>query len=301
MTGQHELEKLLSTMRPRLHRYCARMVGSTIDAEDIVQGAYLKAVTAWGGEILAIPEGWLFRIAHNTAHDFLRHRRRAPTFENLEDVEMTATFPSPDPQVAAASIQTFMRLPPLQRSVVVMKDALGHSLEEIAEVNGVSAPVAKSALQRARAALRAFVEEPEDIELPTLPDEMKKRLAAYVDGFRNGGFDAVRATLAEDVRLDLVSKLTRDGKLKSANITAATRRANNGHLKPGWSKGAPQCWSTIAKYRSTNQPTLSRCRSAVERSCRSTTSCSRVMRSKACGCGDCGTREKRPPWRERRK
>ncbi|TGQ42744.1 MULTISPECIES: sigma-70 family RNA polymerase sigma factor [unclassified Mesorhizobium] len=213
MTGhQHELEKRLSEMRPKLHRYCARMVGSTIDAEDVVQDACLKAVAAWGGEEVANPDGWLFRIAHNTALDFLRRRRRAPAIENLETLEMIATPPAPDPQAAAASIRTFMRLPPLQRSAVVMKDVLGHSLEEIAEVNGVSAPAAKSALQRGRASLRAFTDEPQDIDLPILPDETRKRLTAYVDGFRNGDFDAVRAMLAEDVRLDLVSKLTRGGK-----------------------------------------------------------------------------------------
>src|SRR4051812_29496402 len=99
---QHELEKLLSAMRPSLHRYCARMVGSTIDAEDIVQDTYLKAV-AWSGEDVANPEGWLFRIAHNTALDFLRRRRRTPAMENLETLEMIATSPAPDPQTATAS------------------------------------------------------------------------------------------------------------------------------------------------------------------------------------------------------
>jgi len=213
MTGhQHEFENLLATMRPRLHRYCARMVGSTIDAEDIVQDACLKAATAWHGEKLTNPDGWLFRIAHNTALDLLRRRRCAPAIENLENIEMVATSAAPDPQTATASIRTFLRLPPLQRSAVVMKDVLGHSLEEIAEINRVSLPAAKSALQRGRTALRAFIDEPEEIQLPVLSEEMRSRLAAYVDGFRNGDFDAVRAMLAEDVRLDLVPKLTREGK-----------------------------------------------------------------------------------------
>ena len=208
----HVLEQLLSAMRPRLHRYCARMVGSTIDAEDIVQDTCLKASAAWGEEDLTNPEGWLFRIAHNTAFDFLRRQRRAPALESLETIKMTVTSSTPDPLAAAASIRIFMRLPPLQRSTVVMKDVLGHSLEEIADVNGVSPAAAKSALQRGRTALRAFIDEPDDTELPVLSHDMRERLAAYVDGFRTGDFDAVRAMLSEDVRLDLVSKLTREGK-----------------------------------------------------------------------------------------
>lgn len=207
---QHEFETLLSTMRPSLHRYCARMVGSTIDAEDIVQDAFLKAA-GWRGEDVSNPEGWLFRVAHNTALDFLRRRRRAPEMEKLETLEM-ATPSAPDPDTAATSIRTFMRLPPLQRSAVVMKDVLGHSVEEIAAVNEVSLPAAKSALQRGRVALRSFAGEADDFDPPILSDEAQQRLAAYVDGFRNGDFDAVRAMLAEDVRLDLVSKLTRSGK-----------------------------------------------------------------------------------------
>jgi RNA polymerase sigma-70 factor (ECF subfamily) len=58
-------------MRPRLHRYCARMTGSVIDGEDVLQDALIKAVEAQAaaGDI-GNPEGWLFRIAHNTALDF---------------------------------------------------------------------------------------------------------------------------------------------------------------------------------------------------------------------------------------
>ena len=53
------------------------MVGSVIDGEDVLQDALIKAVEAQAaaGDI-GNPEGWLFRIAHNTALDFLRRRNR---------------------------------------------------------------------------------------------------------------------------------------------------------------------------------------------------------------------------------
>ena len=44
-----DIERLLVAMRPRLHRYCARMVGSVIDGEDVLQDALIKAVEAQAG------------------------------------------------------------------------------------------------------------------------------------------------------------------------------------------------------------------------------------------------------------
>ncbi|GJI98445.1 hypothetical protein RugamoR57_51630 [Duganella caerulea] len=81
------LEKLLGEMRPRLHRYCARMSGSVIDGEDIVQDALAKAYAArasFGG--LDNPQAWLYRIAHNAALDFLRRRARMPPMEDEDEL-----------------------------------------------------------------------------------------------------------------------------------------------------------------------------------------------------------------------
>ena len=67
----------LDRLRPTLHRYCARMVGSALDGEDIVQEAMLRALeAALPDRPIENPEGWLFRIAHNLALDFLRRRAR---------------------------------------------------------------------------------------------------------------------------------------------------------------------------------------------------------------------------------
>ena len=78
-------------MRPGLHRYCARMVGSVIDGEDVLQDALIKAMQAFpaAGRI-GNPEGWLFRIAHNTALDFLRRRNRQEALPVGEEVDMIA-------------------------------------------------------------------------------------------------------------------------------------------------------------------------------------------------------------------
>jgi RNA polymerase sigma-70 factor (ECF subfamily) len=191
------------------------MVGSAVDGEDIVQDAMVKALRAspTAGAVDNL-EGWLFRIAHNTALDFLRARARREATHDEEALDMIAAPETPDQgdEIVATSLRTFMRLPPLQRSAVILKDVLGHSLEEVASITGVSEPSAKSALQRGRVRLRELGREPDDVRLPILPEAMRARLTAYVDGFRTGDFDAVRTMLADDVQLDLVARLQRRGK-----------------------------------------------------------------------------------------
>ena len=83
-----EFEDLIKALRPRLHRYCARMTGSAISGEDVLQDTLVKAIhaRAQGAEIDNL-EGWLFRIAHNTSLDFLRERSRNTVVALTEYVE----------------------------------------------------------------------------------------------------------------------------------------------------------------------------------------------------------------------
>src|SRR5712675_1330018 len=65
----------ISTLRPSMHRYCARMTGSVMDGEDVVQEALIEAYRKLDKYDESRPlKPWLFRIAHNRCIDFLRRR-----------------------------------------------------------------------------------------------------------------------------------------------------------------------------------------------------------------------------------
>ena len=156
-SDRRDLERLLIAMRPKLHRYCARMVGSVIDGEDVLQDALIKAVEAFASAgAIANPEGWLFRIAHNTALDFLRRRSRQEALHAEAEVDMIADqLDAVDSrQIAARRLRTFMRLPVAQRSSVILMDVLGCSLAGDLRIMDCSLPAAKAALHRGRAQLR---------------------------------------------------------------------------------------------------------------------------------------------------
>lgn len=209
-----EFEDRLTALRPRLHRYCARMTGSTVDGEDVVQDSLVKALSARAeGANVDNLEGWLFRIAHNTSLDLLRRRSRNTVVPLIEDFEAA---PMPEADIVAVSFQTFLRLPELQRCAVILKDVLGHSVDEIASITGSTPAAAKSALQRGRMALRQLARMPTDTRLPLMPDAARQKMAVFVDLFRTGDFDAIRAMLADDVKLELVNRLKWEGRDKVA-------------------------------------------------------------------------------------
>ncbi len=213
--SRESFNRLLGELRPKLHRYCARMTGSVIDGEDVVQDAFADALASYPRDAtIANPEGWLFRIAHTTALDFLRRRARHRAAEANEDPDtmIDPQSTADDRAVAHASLHTFMQLPPSQRSSVILMDVLGYSLQEIGEITTGSVPAIKAALHRGRARLRELAQTPDDRPLPVLAESERQRLAAYVDRFNAGDFDTLRDLLAHDVRLDLVARRRLEGR-----------------------------------------------------------------------------------------
>jgi RNA polymerase sigma-70 factor (ECF subfamily) len=234
MTAAPVLAVDLERLRPRLHRYCARMVGSVLDGEDIVQDALVRALEASTPERpVDNPEGWLFRIAHNLALDLLRHRARVPAADD-DDVETIADADDGQARrdATAASLPAFMHLPPAQRGAVILFDVLDYSAEEVGAILGTTVPAVKSALQRGRCRLRELAGQPEAATPPAaLPDAERRLLQRYVDLFNAHDFDALREMLAADVRLDLVNRL----RLQGAAVGEYFTRYGQ---SPGWTAQA---------------------------------------------------------------
>lgn len=240
---QHESRRrfleLVTDLRPELHRYCARMTGSVADGEDIVQETLARAYYLLP-EMDEVPafRPWLFRIAHNRALDHLR-RYEARMGEPLEAVQDSAADSALDPgdaiahqQAVQAAVSRFVELAPAQRSCVILKDVLGHSLEEIGGLLELSLPAVKAALQRGRVRLRELaVTRP-----PEPPPQTTPAVARYVALFNARDWDGVRAMLAEDVQLDLVSRAQRAGRAVGDYLTNYDRY-RDWRLAPAWLEG----------------------------------------------------------------
>jgi RNA polymerase sigma-70 factor, ECF subfamily len=246
--------ELVGDLRPELHRYCARMTGSIADGEDVVQDTLARAYYALS-ELDELPplRPWLFRIAHNRAIDHNRRfdrRMRDP----LDDDDALAgdAGPESDPEASLAqseamraAVSLFLELAPAQRSCVILKDVLGHAIGEIAELLGLTEPAVKAALHRGRTRLR----ELRTVEVPTARAGSPE-VARYAALFNARDWDAVRAMLADDVRLDLVTRAQRTGRRDVGNYCTNYDKVNDWYLVPAWLDGR----EVLAVYRAPGDP-----------------------------------------------
>ncbi len=205
-------ERLIEEMRPDLHRYAARMTGSIIDGEDVVQEATIKAHASLPAlSSTTNLRGWLFRITYNKAIDHLR-RNSHETMELLDEYAMIEDAGSSieEKELAAMAMSMFRKLTPRQRSCVILKDILGYSVAEISELIDATVPEIKAMMHRGRTRLRELASVV-DVSPPKLDRSEQALLARYVDRFNARDFDAVRTMLADAVQLDLMGRQRKRG------------------------------------------------------------------------------------------
>jgi RNA polymerase sigma-70 factor (ECF subfamily) len=148
LTGEH---------RRALHLHCYRMLGSLHDADDALQETMLRAWRGLGGfEPRAPFRAWLYRIATNVCLRMLEQRKRRDVESFLEPYPDTLLDESPDAvleqkeSIGLAFVAAMQVLPPKQRAVLVLRDVLDWSAQEVADLLEDSVAAVNSALQRAR-------------------------------------------------------------------------------------------------------------------------------------------------------
>lgn len=192
-------------LRPQLHRYCARMAGSVMDGEDIMQEVLFEAYRKLGQFDGDRPMGpWLFRIAHNRCVDFLRRnqiRRRAERLAAIPDI---AHPPEPvGREMDRALERLVINLPPKERACVLLKDVFDYSLEDIAGLVDSTVGGVKSALSRGRCKL-ASADRPSEVR--DAPDpELTKLLGLYVELFNRRDWSRLRDLITADARLRITN------------------------------------------------------------------------------------------------
>jgi len=225
--------QLVKPYRPELHAHCYRMLGSVHDAEDALQEALLRA---WRGvarfEGRSSLRSWLYTIATNACLRAIERRPErvlpvdygpaADPHDELADrlTEQIWIEPYPDTvdalaapaaryeareSVELAFIAALQHLPGRQRAVLILRDVLGFSAREVADMLEATPVSVDSALQRAhRSVERRLPARSQQATLRALGDErLSELVGGYVDAWERGDVDALVAMLTQDARITM--------------------------------------------------------------------------------------------------
>ena len=221
--------ELTDPYRLELRMHCYRILGSFHDAEDLLQETLLSAWQAldrFDGRSL---RAWLYRIATNRCLNYLRDSsRRARDAKPIDPGKLSAGLvPSDEPwwlepypdaligdvesspearfeareSIALSFVAGLQRLPTQQRAALVLRDVLGFSAAEVAEMLGSSPASVNSALQRARAGIEPS-RDPAHVTLPRSRHEAET-VERFVDALQRGDYERVVAMLTDDARMTM--------------------------------------------------------------------------------------------------
>ncbi|BBH70986.1 DNA-directed RNA polymerase sigma-70 factor [Actinoplanes sp. OR16] len=227
-----DIEAQLEAFRPELTGYCYRMLGSGFEAEDAVQDTMIRAWKGYQGfEGRSALRSWLYRIATNVCLTMLGSAQRRvrpmdlgpagsgratdPGEPRPEEIWVGPVpdeklFERADPalviaereSVRLAFVAALQLLPARQRAVLILREVLAWSAQEVAELLETSVPSVNSALQRARATIAAAEPAGADVYRP-LDEGQRELLARYVAAFEEYDLAALTALLHEDATLSM--------------------------------------------------------------------------------------------------
>jgi RNA polymerase sigma-70 factor, ECF subfamily len=244
--------------RHALEVHCYRMLGSTQDAEDLVQETLLRAWRALERfEPRAKVQTWLYRIATNACLDELERRPRRPEpVDPFPDAPLAeTTSPTYDPAaryairegMELALLRAIQELPGRQRAVLIFRDVLGWTAPEVAELLESTVASVNSALQRARTTIERHLPAPAPAAAG--PGE-RDLLDRYIDAFEHDDVDTLVSLLREDAMLRMPPQPLVIGAVQIARFfreTAAHGDLTRMRLTPTWANGRP----AVAIYRQT--------------------------------------------------
>ena len=249
-----ELIALAGELRPELHRYCSRLMGSVIDGEDVVQDTLTKALLSFDG-VRDMPtfRAWLFRVAHNRALDLLRGRAIRAA-EPIEAADNVADDAAPDPaemlmrqEAITMAVSRFTELPVLQRSVIILKDVLDESLADIAGLLDLTVDSVKAHLARGRERLRAINAATDQ---PPVARRTSEEVDRYVTLFNQRDWEGLRVLLAGDVKLLQSTYPVRAGATDVGMFFGIYARIEGVWLVPAWLEGR----EVVAVFESRTDP-----------------------------------------------
>ena len=219
--------RLTGAHRQALHVHCYRMLGSLHDADDALQETMLRAWRAIDRFEPRAPIGaWLHRIATNVSLRMLEQRGRTTAAvvdahvepypdRRLDDLPSPAQGPEATVEeregIALAFITAMQLLTPKQRVAVVLRDALGWSAREVADVLQDTVPAVNSALQRGRRRLDQERREGAFARVHAPTDDTVEKLVMrrFQEAWEAVDVDAIVALLADDALLTMPPEAAR--------------------------------------------------------------------------------------------
>jgi RNA polymerase sigma-70 factor (ECF subfamily) len=214
---ERAFRELVEPYRRVLEIHCYRMLGSRHDAEDLVQDTLLRAWRSLDRfERRASLSTWLYRIATNACLDEIERRpRRAQAVavepypdERVAEAALVAPVADPAARYAVregmelAMLTAIQRLPGRQRAILILRDVLGWTGPEVAELLETTVAADNGALQRARTTVEDVVPTPSVRAIRPTSAE-RELLARYIDAWEREDIDGLVALLREDAVLTM--------------------------------------------------------------------------------------------------
>jgi len=135
-----EFEAVITAHESVLLRYVTRIVNDAAAAQDVVQETFVKLFRAWrnGARPTDNLRPWLYRVAHNTAIDYIRHESRLHRLHEQAALERAAPDQNPGdpPERVHIVLDHLRRLDPAEQQVLLLRMQEGLSYREISLITG---------------------------------------------------------------------------------------------------------------------------------------------------------------------